>query len=117
MCVCVCMSVRAHVCACLFNVYHLMSRISGHHRSKHLYSMCFLLIMKCGGLGGPWVHNSVHMCFIEFYVQSFCNKQLVEISEMCFIYFIDGIFNRREGENIERLRLRVLQIREEEEEV
>lgn len=44
--------------------------------------------MGGAGLWGGWggsVHVAVHMmCFIEFYVQSFCNKQLVETSEMGF---------------------------------
>lgn len=36
------------------------------------------------GVGGGSVHVSVHMCFIEFYVQPFCNKQLIETSEKGF---------------------------------
>lgn len=58
------------------------------------------------GGGGLSLHISVHTCFIEFYVQSFCNKQLVETSEMCVVVFFKCV----------KVCLKLLQIWEEEEE-
>lgn len=63
------------------------------------------------GGGGLSLHISVHTCFIEFYVQSFCNKQLVETSEMWGFFKCVTVT----GEN-KRLCLKLLQVWEEEEE-
>lgn len=48
-------------------------------------------------VGGLLLHISVHTCFIEFYVQSFCNKQLVETSEMWFLKMCHSDWREQEA--------------------